>query len=244
MPWHVLFLSGHGKYYYGTGTIVSDRIVVAFGRKTDESVDSFKIHVGLTDYTYFEGSQRRDVIRRIVLDQPGDTRDGTFALYVTNKAFEFELGRIVPICLDYNVLKDNNPTSVVYGKTGIVTTHRKNTFKFDTFAYTIVSNAECVANDANTNRYLQQQLELGNFCAHQPADVLVTPDVSNCVFIRDSGLAISENQNGKSIFYLRGITNEGHNYDHKCNWDDYQTFINIIYFLVDIKKYTDEYKVI
>lgn len=242
MPWHVLFLSGHGRYYYGTGTIVSDRIVVAFGRKTNESERSFTIHAGLTDYTNFAGSQERDVLQRIVLDQPGDARDGTFALYVTGKAFEFDLGRVVPICIDYTVLKENNPASALIGKTGIVTTHRKNTFKFDTYVYTIIHYAECVSKFASTNRYLQQQLELGNFCAHQSADVI--NDDENCVFIRDSGLAIPEIQNGKNIFYLRGITNEGHFYDHKCNWDDYQTFINIIYFLGDIKKYTDEYKVI
>lgn len=243
MPWHVMFAhynrKNPGGYYDGVGTIVSDRIVVAFGRKSNENASNWVINVGLPDYSRFDGAQVRHVIKRIVLDQPGDTRDATFALYVTDKPFQFDLIHVAPICLDYSVFNPNSPPPVLIGKTGTVITHRIRTYKFELLDFKIINNAECVSKDRNTNLYLQQQLEVGRFCAHQTESNLKD---DNCAILRDSGLAISEIHNGKNVFYLRGIANEGHNYNHRCNWDDYQTFTNIIYFLADIKKYIDEYK--
>lgn len=243
MPWHVMFTHTGDKfvYYDGVGTIVSDRIVVGFGRAKNESASKWKINVGLMDYSRFDGAQTRNVIERIVIDRPGDTREATFALYVTDKPFSFDVNRVAPICLDYSVFSSDSSPAVLTGMSGMVITHRIRSYTFELYPYTIINNAECMSKDANTNHYLQQQLELGAFCSHQTESNLKD---DNCAILRDSGLAMAKIQNGKMIFYLRGIANEGHHYDHRCNWDDYQTFINVIYFLIDIKKYIDKYKVI
>lgn len=243
MPWAVVVMHREKAWiFHKVGTIISHRIVVAFGRATEEMMQDLLVVVGRN--AGHAGTQWPKVLKRVAISRPGD-RNTSLYLYVTDKAIEFDLIRVAPICLDYSVFGNDPSTTVPIGKTGILTTFRVGVWAFELFDYKIIKNSECVSKDTGKNQYLQQQLASDKFCSHQAVGV----DGQFCPYLTSGALAISENQGGKSTFYLRGVANEGHVIETHpnevyCNRDEYQTFIDIKYFLPDIKRYIEEYKVI
>lgn len=221
-----------------SGVIVSERVILTYAKGNfsilTDDISVFHVFAGSLSYSYLAGEvlQKRRIVERFIVPNPIDANDRTFVVLIVDEPFDFSSNIVGPVCMDFLKTFSHTNNGAPIGETGSLGTFVYNWLYLMQYFYKILDNSECKSSDENFAR----ELTTGKMCARRGIS-------RECAMVVGTGLVIPKNENGESVHYLRGIATTGFSEAETiwCVLDEFQLFVNIYYYQVEIQRYIMEY---